>query len=49
MEINMADLIASLHIMWKGMLALFICCGFIALLTILLNKIFKPKEKKEQP
>jgi len=45
MEINTTDLIASLHIMWKGMLMLFVCSGFIALLTIALNKIFTPKKK----
>jgi len=46
MEINMTDLIASLNIMWKGMLLLFACCGFIALVTMLLNKMLTPKEKK---
>ena len=44
MNINIADLIASLNIMWKGMLGLFVCCGFIALVTIVLNKIFMPKK-----
>jgi len=44
MNIDIPDLIASLHIMWKGMLGLFLCCGFIALVTILLNKIFIPKK-----
>jgi len=44
MNINVADLIASLHVMWKGMLGLFLCCGFIALVTIGLNKIFMPKK-----
>lgn len=48
MEINTVDLIASLHIMWKGMLTLFLCSGFIALITIILNKIFTPKTKKEE-
>jgi len=43
MNINVADLVASLHVMWKGMLGLFLCCGFIALVTIVLNKIFMPK------
>ncbi|MDR0503244.1 MAG: hypothetical protein LBH16_07985 [Treponema sp.] len=47
MEINTTDLIASLHIMWKGMLGLFACCGFIALFTICLNMIFKPKKEQE--
>jgi len=45
MEVNTTDLIASLHIMWKGMLMLFICSGVIALLTIALNRIFMPKKK----
>jgi len=44
MNINVADLVASLHVMWKGMLGLFLCCGFIALVTIVLNKIFIPKK-----
>jgi len=48
MNINMADLYVSLNIMWKGMLGLFACCGFIALVTIFLNKILKPKEKKDE-
>jgi len=48
MEINMTNLFASLEIMWKGMLGLFICCGFIALFTLVLNKIFVPKKKSEE-
>jgi len=44
MNISIPDLIASLHIMWKGMLMLFACCGFIALVTIALNKIFMTKK-----
>jgi len=47
MEINTTDLIASLHIMWKGMLGLFVCCGVIALFTMGLMKIFVPKKKEE--
>jgi hypothetical protein len=47
MEINTTDLIASLHIMWKGMLGLFVCSGFIALFTLALNKIFMPKRKQD--
>ena len=47
MGINMNDFIASLHIMWKGMLGLFLCCGFIALFTLLLNKIFMTKKKED--
>jgi len=47
MQINMADFLASLEFMWKGMLGLFLCCGFIALFTLVLNKIFMPKKKGE--
>ena len=46
MEINTVDLMASLGFMWKGMLGLFVCMGFIALVTVLLNKIMQ--KKKEQ-
>ena len=41
-----ANLVISLNWMWQGMLALFTCMGFIAVATIIINKIFKPKEKK---
>ncbi|MCL2210492.1 MAG: hypothetical protein FWB95_01060 [Treponema sp.] len=47
MDINTTDLIASLHIMWKGMLGLFVCCGVIALCTMGLMRIFVPKKKEE--
>ena len=47
MSIDMNDLIASLNIMWKGMLGLFAICMFIALVTMLINKIFAPKNKKD--
>jgi len=40
------NLIASFNIMWKGMLGLFVCCGFIALVTLFLNRVFMPKDKK---
>ena len=39
--INYADLFASLDIMWKGMLGLFVTCGFIMLLIMLLKKVCK--------
>jgi len=44
---NTADLIVSLDWMWKGMLALFLCMGAIAMVTILINKLIKPKEEKD--
>ncbi|MCL2215030.1 MAG: hypothetical protein FWC06_07475 [Treponema sp.] len=48
MNINYADLFGSLEIMWKGMAGIFIVCGFIMLLTMLLLKILMPKDKKEE-
>jgi len=45
MEINADDLMASLNIMWKGMVLLFVCCGFITLLTMGLNWIFGKKNR----
>jgi len=47
MNFNYTDLMASLEIMWKGMAGIFIVCGFIMLLTMVLLKILMPKEKKE--
>jgi len=44
MNISIPDLIASLHILWKGIAGLFVCCGFFALVTIALNKIFMLKK-----
>ena len=32
------DLIASLDMMWKGMLGLFIVCGFIAVLFMAISR-----------
>jgi hypothetical protein len=41
----MKNMSASLSIMWKGMLGLFIVCGFVALLMMLITKIIgKPKK-----
>ena len=47
MTINIADLFASLEIMWKGMAGLFIVCGFIMLLTMLISKFTSGKGKKD--
>ncbi|GHV88191.1 hypothetical protein AGMMS50267_05510 [Spirochaetia bacterium] len=35
---NTDALIATLHIMWKGMLGLFVVCGFIAVLMMAISK-----------
>jgi Mg2+/Co2+ transporter CorB len=39
MTINMTNLSASLEIMWKGMAGLFIVCGLISVLILLISKI----------
>ena len=39
MTINYADVFTSLEIMWKGMAGLFLVCGFVMLLTMLVSKI----------
>jgi hypothetical protein len=36
----------SLDMMWKGMLGLFLVCGLVALLTIIVAKCTKPKAEK---
>ncbi|GHT95672.1 hypothetical protein FACS1894141_4710 [Spirochaetia bacterium] len=41
---NMSNVFASLDIMWKGMLGLFVVCGFVALLTMLIKRIAGKKE-----
>ena len=41
------DLVLSLNWLWQGMLTLFACMGFIAAATIIINKIFMPKKKKD--
>jgi hypothetical protein len=45
MNINFTNLFASLEIMWKGMAGLFVVCGFIAALTMLVSKIIAVKKK----
>ena len=45
MDINFSDLFASLEIMWKGMLGLFIVCGFTMLLTMFISKFITGKKK----
>ena len=42
-------IMASLDIMWKGMLAIFVVIGAIILVTAILNRVTnrKKKEKKE--
>ena len=44
--INFNDLSASRAIMWKGMLGLFVVCGFIMLLIMLISRVLTKAEKK---
>jgi hypothetical protein len=39
--INIDHLFKSLNIMWKGMVGLFVVCGFIMLLIMLVSGIIK--------
>jgi 4-amino-4-deoxy-L-arabinose transferase-like glycosyltransferase len=43
--INYADLSASLEIMWKGMLGLFVVCGCIMLLIMAIKRIVKKESR----
>jgi hypothetical protein len=43
MEINVAQFLASLLIMLKGMVGIFVVIGIIFLSTLVLNKVFKGK------
>jgi len=43
MNINFTNFYASLELMWKGMLFLFLTCAFIVVLFSILSKIFKAK------
>ena len=45
MAINIGDLLASLEIMWKGMAGLFVVCGFIMLLVMIIAKITGGRRK----
>ena len=41
MTINYTDLLASLDMMWKGMLGLFVVCGFLMVVIMVLKKVCK--------
>ncbi len=43
MEINVAQFLASLVIMLKGMVGIFVVIGIIFLSTLILNKVFVGK------
>jgi hypothetical protein len=47
-EIVLANVFASLDIMWKGMLGLFIVCGGIAVLMMLIAKLVKKGPSSKQ-
>lgn len=46
--INYTDLYASLDIMWKGMAGLFLVCGFVMLLIMLISKAVAKTGKRKQ-
>jgi hypothetical protein len=46
-ETVVKNLYASLDIMWKGMLGLFIVCGGIAVVMMIIAKFVKGKDIKE--
>jgi len=48
MMINLNDLWASLEIMGKGMAGLFMVCGFVMLIIMLISKIMVVRGKKER-
>ena len=48
MSINFNDLWASLEIMGKGMAGLFMVCGFVMLIIMLISKIMVVRGKKER-
>jgi hypothetical protein len=37
------NVLVSLDLMWKGMLGLFLVCGLVAVLTIIIAKCLKKK------
>ena len=47
MTVNYVDLFASLEIMWKGMAGLFVVCGFIMVITMLISKFTTKKVNSE--
>lgn len=47
MTVNMRDLAASLELMGKGMLGIFVVMGLIALLVWLVSRTASTSEKKE--
>jgi hypothetical protein len=42
-QIGLSNVFASLNIMWKGMLGLFIVCGGVAGLMMLIAKIIQKR------
>jgi hypothetical protein len=46
-EAVLANVFASLDIMWKGMLGLFIVCGGVAVVMMIIAKFVKGKDIRE--
>jgi hypothetical protein len=47
-EETLKNVFDSLDMMWKGMLGLFLVCGAVALLTIIIARCVKPKTEKAE-
>jgi hypothetical protein len=47
-ETVLKDVLASLDIMWKGMLGLFIVCGGIAVIMIIISKWIRGRGTKSE-
>jgi hypothetical protein len=45
-EAVLKNIFDSLDMMWKGMLGLFLVCGAVALLTVIIGKCVKSKAEK---
>lgn len=43
-DVVMNNVFASLDIMWKGMLGLFIVCAVVALITGIIARLTRPKK-----
>jgi hypothetical protein len=44
-DVVLKNVFDSLDVMWKGMLGLFLVCGMVAILTAIIAKCMKAREK----
>jgi hypothetical protein len=45
-ETVLTNVLASLDMMWKGMLGLFVVCGSIAVIMMIISKCIKSRKSK---